>query len=49
MTIGLLLKVLALVLWLLAFALKRIAPQASNYDLVAAGLFFWFLPDVLNL
>lgn len=49
MSISLLLKVLALVLWLIAFAWRRFSPNVANYDLVAAGLFFWFLPELLSL
>jgi hypothetical protein len=50
MTIGLFLKVLGLVLWFLA----GIAPRVTQLtpwggSLVAAGLFFFFLPDVLPL
>lgn len=49
MSIGILLKGLALLLWLIAFAWRRLGAPVANYDLVAAGLFFFFLPDVLNL
>jgi hypothetical protein len=50
MTIALFLKVLALVLWFLSGISPRIL-QIAPYggSLVAAGLFCYFLPEVLPL
>lgn len=49
MSIGIILKVVALVLWAIAAFWRRFGPNAANYDLVAAGLFFWFVGEVLSL
>jgi len=48
MNLSLFLKVLALVLWFIAAFAPRVA-QLTPYggSLIAAGLFAWFLPDVL--
>lgn len=49
MSIGTLLKGLGLLLWLIAFAWSRLGEPYNKYDLVAAGAFFWFLPELVHL
>jgi hypothetical protein len=50
MTVGIFLKVLGLVLWLVAAFAPRVTQLTPwGGSLVAAGLFFFFLPDVLPL
>lgn len=49
MTIGVLLKVLALVIWLIAFVWGRLGQTAAPYNPIAAGLFFWFVGDLIHL
>lgn len=50
MTIALFFKVVALVLWLLAGIAPRVGPLTPwGGSFVAAGLFCWFLFDVVHL